>query len=217
MLFFYLENQLFLLISIVFSTYFIINALIVKWQPIKLRAFGLNFIIPLILNISAFLAAPYDNSKSIQLLFLGHILLVVFCTISLLLKEGEGLKMYYIFPFIVTGASCINAKFLGYSSNFALFCIINIAVLLINTFFIFYFFFNKKKYYCIANFGLFMISCAMIVWLLSGIITIEAVVLTGTGLLLCAVFVYHNSLGQLFKEYSKNLDNHRRINISNTK
>lgn len=214
MLFFYLENQLFLLISVIFSAYFIINALVVKFQPLKTRAFGLNFVIPLFFNIAAFLAAPYDKSHALNLLFLGHILLTVFCTSTLLFKEGEGLKIYYMFPFLVTGVAYFNANLLEYSSKLVLFIIVITAVLLTNAFMIFYCFYNKKKYYCIAYFGLFMISAALGVWLLTDTITAETVFLTGAGFLLCSVFVYQNSLGQLFREYSKNVDDLRRMNFS---
>jgi len=105
MLFLNLENQLLLIIVLTFSFWLFINTFAVKLQPLKTRAFGMAFIIPLIMTSASFLVSAYNQSNAISLFIISHILLLVDCTFIMLInKSSESLKLFYVIPYILVCA-----------------------------------------------------------------------------------------------------------------
>jgi len=205
--FFNLENQIFFIFSFIFSAYFFLNSVIVKFQSVKVRAMGLNFIVPLTLNISAFLLAPYHKSETEKLLLLGHLILIVLNTVVLLLRETETLKLYYPVPFILTGFIFLYAGTFDYNSCFMTFLIMNAILLLTDVFMVFYSFFSRNKNAFTVYFGLFIMSTSTGVWLFAGLITYPAVILMICGFILCGIYLCRNSLNHLYNEYTKTKKN----------
>ena len=70
-LFFSIWKIRFFYIFFYFSAYFFLNSVIVKFQSVKVRAMGLNFIVPLTLNISAFYWLLIINRKQKNFCFWG--------------------------------------------------------------------------------------------------------------------------------------------------
>ena len=102
MLFLSLEYQLILIVALVFSSYLFINALFMRHQSIGLKAFGLTFILPLMLTLAAFLTATYHKSSASAFLILGHLFLALLCTLVVLFPENtKTVKLFYILPFIL--------------------------------------------------------------------------------------------------------------------
>lgn len=193
MLFLVFENQLLLVISLFFSACLFVNSLAIKRQPAKLRAFGLAFAIPLILNISAFFTSPYQESPSSSVFLLGHLLPILTCTIILLVNECSPiLKLFYLIPFVLVWAACIYSGSSLYSAYFAVFYIIDAALVLINLTLVFNSIFQKNKWLVPAHTGLFMLAAALGIWLYSKAVTIEADIIAALGYCLCTIYYYRN-------------------------
>ena len=212
--FFSLENQIFFIFSFVFSAYFFFNSILTKFQNVKVRALGLNFIIPLVSDISAFLLAPFYKSETEKLLLLGHLVLTVLVSFVLMLKETENLKMYYPVPFIAVGFIFLYAGAFDYERCFTTFLALNAILILTDVFMVFYSFFSKNKNALVIYFGLFLMSVSTGVWLLTGLITIPSVILMSSGLLLCGIYIYQNTLYRFYKEYAGNIEKLRRVKSS---
>lgn len=87
MLFLNLENQLLLIMVFNFFVLAFINAFVIKLQPMKTRAFGMSFIIPLFMTSASFLISVYNKSDAISLFVLAHVLLLINCTAIMLFKK----------------------------------------------------------------------------------------------------------------------------------
>ena len=215
MLFLNLENQLFFILMLVFSSYLLINALVLRPQSIRLRVFGLAFALPFLLTIAAFLTAPYHKSGAMALLFLGQILLILLCTIILLIKqESDILKLFYLLPFILAAAALIFAASPLFTIWFVGFYFIELGLILVILVLLVYSFLQKAKNRLLAYSGLFVMTMSSGLWLILKVLTLESLLLMGLGYGACTVYIYQNTSGIFFKEYQKNSDSLRRMNAS---
>lgn len=215
MLFLSLEYQLFLVLALIFSSFILLNSFTLKMQSVSLKAYGLTFVLPLILSIAAFIISPYNKTYSMILLFLGNVFLAVLLTIiSSVRQKSESLKLFFLLPFIL----CIAVFFLANSYIYntllvGLYCIILLLVI-INLALLVHAFFQKNKDRLFSLLGAFMISSSLGIWLLSKAFSMEALFLIGIGYASCTLFFYKNTLGLFFIQYKKNHDLLHQMNTS---
>ncbi len=215
MLFLSLEYQLILIVALVFSSYLFINALFMRHQSIGLKAFGLTFILPLMLTLAAFLTATYHKSSASAFLILGHLFLALLCTLVVLFPENtKTVKLFYILPFILL----ITAFFIGrsplYDALFNGFCFIDLGLVLVNLALIIHCVIQGEKQKILVYIGLFMMSTGQGIWMLARELTIEALVIMSLSYGLCALYVHKNSLGTFFKDYHDTKEALGRMNAS---
>jgi diguanylate cyclase (GGDEF)-like protein len=216
MLFLKLENQLFLIIILMFSSWFIINSIVTKPQPEKLRAFGFSFAIPLIFGITAFLESPYNAGNAFHLLLLGHIFCVLLCTFILFLPDhAELIKILYVVPFILSAIVLIFRKPFLDRTFYDILGYINILLILINLAMVLYTLIKKKKESPIAHAGIIMISVALLgIWILYGPFYLENILLIGLGYITLSVYLYRTTSKTVYTEYINNAEALKRLNKS---
>lgn len=215
MFFLSLDNQLFLILVLVFSSLLFVNTFVLHKQSFGLRAFGLSFALPFFLTIISFLTAPYHNDRAQDLLILSQLFLILICTCVLFTRqESDSLKLFYILPFVLVGAALVIA-----GTPLSVFWLgvihaVDLLVIILNLALAVHSLLYKGKKRLTAYLGLFMIASSLGIWLLSGILSAESLLLTGLGYGSCALYVYKNTLSTFFKEYEKNTEAMNRINAS---
>ncbi len=215
MMFLNLENQLFLIIELIFSSYLLINAFILRPQSMRLRAFGLSFCLPLFLSVAAFLTASYNKANAKTLLLMSHVFLIFLCTLTLYLREkSESAKLFYLLPIFLVCLSLFASNSPLNSTWYAAFYIICLGLVIFNMVLAIHTLFQKRKDRLTAHLGLFIMASALGVWLLSGTMTTVSLLLMTVGYATCTVYSYQNTLGLLIREYHKNAEDLKRMNIS---
>jgi diguanylate cyclase (GGDEF)-like protein len=215
MLFLSMEYQLFLIITLVFSSFIFINSLIILPQSSSSRAFGITFSLPLFLTVRAYLIAPYQKTESEALLFSGYILLIFLCTIIVLLKQkSDYLKLFFVIPFIVILITVTKPCYDIYSKLASLFGILVYVIAAINMSLAVRAAIRREKCSFQAYTGLFMIAVFLCIWMNLKGFSSAALLLLVLGYVSCEIYIYQNTLGAFFKEYNKNAEDLKRYNSS---
>lgn len=215
MLFINLEYQLLLTIVLIFSSYLLINALTIRHQPEGIRAFGLTFALPLILAIASFLSATYHLSGAAALLVLGHLFMVLLCTVVLLSPQNSrGIKVFYVLPFIFIAVSLFISSSPLYEAWYNVFCFIALGLVLVNLALVIHSILQGEKERLMVYLGLFMMATSVGLWLLSKMLTIEALLILTVGYVICNYYSHHLSLGLFFKDYHEKKEALNRMNGS---
>ena len=198
MLFLSLENQLLLILVLTFSFWLFFNSVVIKLQSVKIRTFGMSFIIPLFMTSASFLVSVYNKSDAISLFVVAHVLLLLNCTtIMLINNNSDALKIFFLIPYISVGAGFYLSSMSIYPNLFWVirFLILNTLVinlvLLINTAF------NKGKKQTMGFAGLFVLSFSTGLMLISGFVSAESLLLMALGYICCTVYVYKNLFSNL--------------------
>ncbi len=215
MLFLSVENQVFLILTISFTFFFFIGALVIRIQPKKTRAFAMGFIIPLVLSIMAFMSATYNNHDAFVLLIISHIMLLLNCSLVMLqVPKSSALGFFYFSPFLFLGLG-IYLSFTGtYQKLSLVFTIFVLSFLLLNLVLLINTLFHKDKSQAPGYAGLFVMAFAMVPWTYSSQIGVEVLLLLFIGYICCFVYLYKNSLGFFFKDYERKADSLKKMNIS---
>ena len=214
-LFLSLENQIFFLVVLTFSFLITACALGVKMQPLKMRLFGLAFLIPLLLNITAFLTAPYNQSGAASLLILSHILLIMDCSFVLLIPERFNIvRLFAVMPFVFAGLGYVLSAPDIYVHLFAAMCFVTLIFLVINLVLLINNMFHREKTHMNGYAGMFILSSATGLWLYQRMLSYEALVLLALGYSCCAAYVYKNTLGKFFRDYQETSESLKRMNAS---
>lgn len=215
MLFLNLENQLLLIMVLTFSFWLFINAFVIKLQPMKTRAFGMSFIIPLFMTSASFLISVYNKSDAISLFVLAHVLLLINCTaIMLFKKDADSLKAFSIIPYILVGLGFYLSSTSIYPHLFWVIRFLTLVTLVINLVLLINTMFHKEKDQAMGYAGLFILSFAAGLMLMSGMVSGEALLLMALGYICCTVYIYKNALGNFFKEYKQSTEALKRMNSS---
>lgn len=215
MLFLSLENQIFFLIVLTFSFWISSYALTVKMQPFKMRLFELSFIIPLLLNITAFLTATYNQSQAASLLILSHILLIVDCSFVLFIPERSNIiRLFAVIPFVFAGLGYLLSTPGIYTHLFAAMCFVTLVFLVINLILLVNNMFHKEKDHMTGYAGMFILSSSVGLWLYQGILSYEVLMLQAIGYSCCVFYVYRNTLGEFFRDYKETRESLKRMNAS---
>jgi diguanylate cyclase (GGDEF)-like protein len=215
MLFLSLEHQILLVVVLIFSSYLFTNALLLRHQPASLRAFGFIFILPLILTIIAFFTATYQWESASRLMVLGHLFLILLCTLVLLLPDkSKAIKVFYLLPFVmlITALSLSSSPL--YQTGYHILCCLAFGLVLIQCALIFHYVIQGNKPKMLLHIGLFMLSTGQGVWLWLQEPTLETVLIMAVGYVLCTSYVHKNALGALYKDYRANKETLDRMNAS---
>ena len=215
MLFLNLENQLLLILVLTFSFWLFISAFVIKLQPLKTRAFGMAFIIPLLMTSASFLVSVYNKSDAISLFVIAHLLLLVDCTFIMLInKDSDSLKVFPIMPFILIGLGFYLSSMAIYSRLFWVIRFLILVTLVVNLVLLINMMFHKEKDQMMGFAGLFILSFSSELTLLSREFSVETLILMALGYFSCAAYVYRNAFGNFFKEYKQSTDALKRMNTS---
>lgn len=215
MLYLNLEYQLLLVISLISSFYIFFNSLTIKYQSSNLRAFGVSFVLPLLLTSASFFVATYNKATSSAMLFLGHIFLVLICTIIALYPQNHrSITFFYILPFLLIIASLFIAYSPLYNSLFSLFCFIALALVVLNLALIIYTMLQTEKDHILVYVGLFMMASAIGIWLLSKELNMEIVLISALGYIVLVMYIHKHSTSLLLKEHKENKEALSRMNTS---
>ncbi len=215
MLFLNLENQLLLIMVLTFSFYLFINAFVIKLQPMKTRAFGMSFIIPLFMTSASFLISVYNKSDAISLFVMSHVLLLINCTFIMLInKDSDSLKAFPIIPYILVGLGFYLSSMSIYPYLFWVIRFLTLVTLVINLVLLINTMFQKDKDQTMGFAGLFILSFATGLMLMSGTVSVEVLFLIALGYICCTVYVHKNALDNFFKEYKQSTEALKRMNSS---
>lgn len=189
--------------------------MVIKHQPKKTRAFAMAFIIPLVLTIMAFIKATHNDNDASFLLIISHILLLINCSLIILQKpDSHTLGFFYISPFLLIALGIYLATTNVYNKLSLVFATLTIAFLAINLVLLINTLFHKNKRNATGYAALFVIAFAMMPWFFSSAITVEVLLLLIIGYICGFIYLYSNSLGLLFNDYSKKSDALERMNAS---
>lgn len=215
MLFLSLENQLFLIITIVFSSFMFINSMIVKSQSAALRAFGISFSLPFFFTIWAFLISPFQKAESEAFLIWGYFLLLFLSTAIVLLNEKSYyFKLFYAVPFLLILISMLMPFHPINSSLMTVFIIVDFLIIIVNLSLVIYSLIHRDSAKFPAYLALSLIALALGMKLNFSELSLRALLPLTVGYVACVIYAYRNSLGAFFKEHQKNTDNLRRYNQS---
>lgn len=215
MLFLSQEYQLLIVVVLIFSSYLTINALTIRHQPKGMRAFSLNFLLPLILTLAAFLTATYHMVNASAFLVLGHLFLILSCTLVLLFPEDSKMMgFFFVLPFMFLIISFLIAKSPLYQAWLTTFFYMDVGLILIDIALIIHNVIQGHKRKFMVCFGLFMMAASMGIWLLVQDITYEALAMLALGYILCTFYIYKSTLGAFLKDYHTNKEALDRMNAS---
>ncbi len=215
MLFLNLENQLLLILVLTFSFWLFICSILIRIQPLKTRAFGTAFIVPLSMTTASFLVSVYNKSDAISLFVLAHLLLLVNCTFIMLInKESDSLKVFQIIPYILVGLGFYLSSMTIYSRLFWVIRFLILVTLVINLVLLINTMFHQEKDQAMGYAGLFIMSFSSELMLMSGYISVEVLILMALGYFSCTAYVYKNALSNFFKEYTQSNDALKKMNTS---
>lgn len=215
MLFLNLENQLLLILVLTFSFWLFISAFVIKLQPLKTRAFGMAFIIPLFMTSASFLVSVYNKSDAISLFVMAHVLLLIDCTFIMLInKDSDSLKVFPIIPYILVGLGFYLSSMSIYPRLFWVNRFLTLVALVINLVLLINMLFHKEKDQMMGFAGLFILSFSTGLMLMSAMVSVESLLLMALGYICCTIYVYNNALGSFFKEYKQSTEALKRMNSS---
>lgn len=215
MLFLNLENQLLLILVLTFSFWLFISAFVIKLQPLKTRAFGMAFIIPLFMTSASFLVSVYNKSDAISLFVMAHVLLLIDCTFIMLInKDSDSLKVFPIIPYILVGLGFYLSSMSIYPRLFWVNRFLTLVALIINLVLLINMLFHKEKDQMMGFAGLFILSFSIGLMLMSAMVSVESLLLMALGYICCTIYVYNNALGSFFKEYKQSTEALKRMNSS---
>lgn len=210
-----LENQIHMLVVVIFSSYIYLSSFSVKPLSSFIKHFGTAFFIPLVLCIMSFLSLNMEHASS-YLFFAEFILVTALLLILLLEKSGD--FTYFIFFLLYALPICIvilnlNFDSLSRSSIFGLVIALYIGIV-----------------------AIVIISCVLLkrtgrLWMYWGILTVCAslavnrwnhweaaptvsLLLKAFGYFLFVGFFYRSTIKQLQEEHTKNRDQLEKINES---
>ena len=215
MLFLNLENQLLLILVLTFSFWLFTSAFVIKLQPLKTRAFGMAFIIPLFMTSASFLVSVYNKSDAISLFVMSHVLLLIDCTFIMLInKDSDTLKVFPIIPFILIGSGLYLSSMSIYPRLFWVIRFLTLVTLVINLVLLINMMFHKEKDQMMGFAGIFILSFSTGLMLMSGMVSVESLLLMALGYICCTMYIYNNALGNFFKEYMQSTEALKRMNSS---
>ncbi|NLX64023.1 MAG: GGDEF domain-containing protein [Clostridiaceae bacterium] len=215
MLFLNLENQLLLIIVLIFSFWLFVNSFAIKLQSLKTRAFGMAFIIPLIMTSASFLVSIYNKSNAISLFIISHVLLLLDCTFIMFInKSTDSFKLFYVIPYVLIPAGFYFSSMTIYPNLFWVIRFLLLVTLAINLVLLINITFQKEKDQMMGFAGLFILSFSTGLIVLSDFVSMEALLLMALGYICCTAYVYYNTLDKFFKEYKTSVESLKRINSS---
>jgi len=207
-----LENQVHLLIILIFSAYIYLSSLSIKLDPF-LKNLGASFFSPLILGIMSFLSLNTAFSESY--LFFSELILITAVLIAIAFKNSKEINslvfiLLYAFP---PAAALLNLNFgfLNYRAilDIILFSFTGIIVLVIIVCII-----GKRYSLMVLYTGILFICASLVIpeTTALNITVIAALLLKATGYMLCAGFFCKSSVYRLQQEYEKVSGELNRIN-----
>lgn len=215
MLFLNYENQLLFIIVLTFSFWLFVSSIIIPFQPLKTRSFGISFILPLCLTSASFIVSVYNKFDAIALFVVAHVLLLINCSLVMLInKNSDSLRVFPIIPFILLGLGFYLSTMSIYTRLFwpirfiVLITLVVNLVLLINNLFL------KVKDEMMGFASLFILSFSVGLIILTGEVSAEALFLMALGYICAALYVYKNALLNFFNEYRQATEALKRMNSS---
>lgn len=207
------ENQLQLLVLLLFSSYIFFTALSIKLGDVCLKSFGLSFFIPLSLSCFSFFIAPYNiKLASLSVDLSWFLLLIMLTLVSLINRSSESAKFLYPITFILPfSAIALQEPILDLQYLFYIRSVI-IAIITIQLIMIVFCILSRNKIRLYMHLGIFMVSIGYLLFSLVENSLLYAFLASVTGFFLCALYFYKNTYGILKVEYSKSGEALKRIN-----
>ncbi|MGI6085119.1 MAG: GGDEF domain-containing protein [Acetivibrionales bacterium] len=215
MLFLNMENQLLLILVLTFSFWLFVSAIAIRFQPLKTRAFGMAFIVPLLLTCASFLVSTYNKVDAVALFVVSHVLLLINCTsVMLFNKNSDSLKVFPIVPYILLGIGFYLSTMTIYPHLFWTIRFLVLVTLVVNLVLLINTLFQIEKDQMMGYACLFILSFSMGLILMYDEVSMEALFLMALGYFCGAVYVYKNSLLDFFKNYMQTTEALKRMNYS---
>lgn len=207
------ENQLQLLLLLLFSSYILITALSIKLDDVCLKAFGLTFFIPLFLSGISFFAAPYNiNLASLSIDLSWFLLILMLSSVSLINKSSESAKFLFPVLFILPLAAIalqepiLDLKYVLYIRY------VTIAIITIQLILIIFYVLSKNRSRLFMHLGIFMISIGYLLFSSVEKSFLYAASASAIGFSLCAIYFYRNTYGVLKAEHRMTAESLKRMN-----
>ena len=208
-----LENQVQLLILLIFSSFVFISALAIKLTDPSLKALGLSFFIPLFLGCLSFLTAPFN--MNLATLFIDSswfLLLFVLTLISLFHKNKESVKFIFPLIFLLPLLIFVLQNMILELNYQYLIKMVLIGIIFIQMALIVYYLLSKDKSRLYLHLGIFMIAYGFLLFSTSSML--PAIGLSILGFFACAWYFYRHTYGILKAEHKKNTEALARMNNS---
>lgn len=198
------ENQLQLVLLVVFSSYVFASAIAISVNDPRLKAMGLSFIIPLLLGCYSFFSAPYNTGAASAYLDLSWFLLVLLlATISFVQKPFRALKYLDVAIFMLpVGAILMKNTLLGLDlrlyvrfANLVLAAsqmIMTVACLIC-----------KNRDRALLHSGILLASLGFAMFISDRLDPMLAVLPAASGLFICAFYFYAHTYGRLKHEHRR--------------
>ncbi|HEY8421313.1 MAG TPA: GGDEF domain-containing protein [Thermoclostridium sp.] len=207
-----LENQIHLLIILIFSAYIYLSSLTIRLEPF-MKNLGTSFFTPLVLGIMSFLSLNTSISESY--LFYAELILIAAVLISAAFKNTKEINtlvyfLLYAFP-LATVMLNINFDILHNHiilmvSLFSLLGIILLVIIISIA--------TKRHSLIVLYSGIFSICASLVIPRInsSNIAGIASLLLKASGYTFCVYFFYKSSVHRLESEYAKVSGELNRIN-----
>ncbi len=215
MFFLSLDNQIHLLIIVIFSSYIYLSSLVLKQEAPFIKHFGTAFFIPLILCILSFFSINSELSASY--LFFAEFIFISGLILILLLQRNKDLTnmiiiLLYALPL---GMAILNLNFDSLHRSLIFDLIITLyicafVIVIISSFW-------AKRYSRLSMYwGILMICSSMLIVRLhsSDTATSTAFIVKGAGYILFFIFYYRTTVYKLEKSHIKKSAQLKRINES---
>lgn len=206
-----LFNQLQFVLFLVFSSYMLFTAITWAYSDRATRVFGIAFVSPLLLSIIAFIAAPADRSTTeFMVYFAGFSLVSVLMMASMTLNDTANARIIemiaYLFPvpiIILNRFVKLDAIRVVTDACLIIFLIITLIMLIMSII--------KHRDQLTRIGGLFALTFGVLSSEMPMLATVPwiSVLLYLLGFVLCAVFLYRNTYGDLKQTthaYARTLD-----------
>jgi diguanylate cyclase (GGDEF)-like protein len=208
-----LENQIHLMIVVVFSSYIYLSSFSIKQPSAAIKHFGTAFFIPLVLCVMSFLSLNREHASS-YLFFAEFILVSALLLILLVQRNGD--FTYVIFFLLYAMPVCIgilNLNFDSFSRSSVFSLVIGIyvgfsAILIIFCMIL------KRKDRLPMHWGILAVCASLLAARLNSgeaAMTLALIVKT-IGYIIFSWFFYHSTIYQLQQDHAKSATQLERIN-----
>lgn len=209
-----LDNQVLLLVILIFSSYIFISSLAVRLSDTLLKTFGLAFSIPIVLGCYSFLISPFN--RNIASLFMDvswASLLLMLTVVTLIRKTSETTKFLFLVVFLVPLAFIIMQNLLM-TMNYRLYiAILILSFIIIHLAMTVFSLLSKNMARIMMHLGILLLSAGMMLFLTLYPLTWTGLV-TAAGFVICSLYFYRYSYGIFYEQYRRNREDLNRMNNS---